>query len=63
MAANAEQVIALSDHTKIGRKSMVTSIQLRDVDQLITSQKASESLLKRIEADFGTKIIVLQQGE
>jgi DeoR/GlpR family transcriptional regulator of sugar metabolism len=48
MAANASQVVALLDHTKLGRRSIVTSIQAKDIRTLITDSGADPAWLKTL---------------
>jgi DeoR/GlpR family transcriptional regulator of sugar metabolism len=48
MAANASQVVALLDHTKLGRRSIVTSIQAKDIRTLITDAGADPAWLKTL---------------
>ena len=48
MAANASQVVALLDHTKLGRRSIVTSIQAKDIGTLITDSGADPDWLRTL---------------
>jgi DeoR/GlpR family transcriptional regulator of sugar metabolism len=48
MASNAGKVIALVDHTKLGRRSIATSIQAHAVHTLITDSKADPDFIRRM---------------
>ncbi|GGD90054.1 DeoR/GlpR family DNA-binding transcription regulator [Paenibacillus nasutitermitis] len=48
MAANASQVVALLDHTKLGRRSIVTSIQAQAIHTLITDSAADPLFLRTL---------------
>ncbi|WP_256762229.1 DeoR/GlpR family DNA-binding transcription regulator [Cohnella sp. WQ 127256] len=53
MTANAHQTIALVDHTKLGRRSIASSVQMKDIHTLITDSSASKEFLGKIR---GTEI-------
>jgi DeoR/GlpR family transcriptional regulator of sugar metabolism len=50
MTANARRTIALVDHTKLGRRSIATSVQMKDVHTLITDAKADQKFLSRLSS-------------
>ncbi|MDQ8739271.1 DeoR/GlpR family DNA-binding transcription regulator [Paenibacillus sp. LHD-38] len=49
MAANARKTIALADHTKLGRRSIATSLAMAQIHTLITDAKADKSYLDQIK--------------
>lgn len=49
MAANARKTIALADHTKLGRRSIATSVEMAQLHILITDAKADKSYLEKIK--------------
>ncbi|MFC5648253.1 DeoR/GlpR family DNA-binding transcription regulator [Paenibacillus solisilvae] len=55
MTANARQTIALVDHTKLGRRSIATSVLLEHIHTLVTDAKADPEFLRRIR---GPEIII-----
>jgi DeoR/GlpR family transcriptional regulator of sugar metabolism len=48
MAANASQVVALLDHTKLGRRSIATSIHADRIETLVTDAKADPAFLRTL---------------
>jgi len=50
MAANAAKVVALLDHSKLGRRSIATSVPAKAVHTLITDAKADLSLLRGLSS-------------
>ncbi|WP_274649693.1 DeoR/GlpR family DNA-binding transcription regulator [Paenibacillus humicola] len=50
MAANAARVVALLDHTKLGRRSIATSVPAKAVHTLVTDPKADRSLLRGLSS-------------
>lgn len=48
MAVNATRIVALLDHTKLGRRSIATSVQTRAVHALITDEGADPNFMRRI---------------
>ncbi|MBB6732481.1 DeoR/GlpR family DNA-binding transcription regulator [Cohnella zeiphila] len=48
MAANASQVVALLDHTKLGRRSIATSIHADRIRTLVTDAQADPSFLQTL---------------
>jgi DeoR/GlpR family transcriptional regulator of sugar metabolism len=48
MAANASKVIALLDHTKLGKRSTATFAELSQVDTIITDANADPEFLKQL---------------
>ncbi|OMF22252.1 transcriptional regulator [Paenibacillus sp. FSL H8-0548] len=55
MASNARKTIALADHTKLGRRSIATSVELAGIHTLITDGKADKRYLEKIK---GVEIII-----
>ncbi|MEV5025251.1 DeoR/GlpR family DNA-binding transcription regulator [Paenibacillus sp. LPE1-1-1.1] len=55
MAANARKTIALADHTKLGRRSIATSVEMAQLHTLITDAKADKSYLEKIK---GVEIMI-----
>ncbi|MDQ0060330.1 DeoR/GlpR family DNA-binding transcription regulator [Paenibacillus harenae] len=55
MAANARMTIALADHTKLGRRSIATSVSFDRIDTLITDDKADSDYLRRIK---GIRVVI-----
>lgn len=54
---NAEKVIVVADSSKIGVRALCNVCEISAVDVLITDEKASKDILKKIEAK-GVKVIV-----
>jgi DeoR/GlpR family transcriptional regulator of sugar metabolism len=48
MAANASKVIALLDHTKLGKRSTATFAELSQIDTIITDSNADPEFLKQL---------------
>lgn len=48
MSANAAEVVALLDHTKLGRQSIATSIHAAAVDTLVTDARADRAFLQSL---------------
>ncbi|MCQ6558641.1 DeoR/GlpR family DNA-binding transcription regulator [Paenibacillus mendelii] len=55
MAANATKTVALVDYTKLGRRSIATSVQARGIHTLITDSKADKEFLRQLS---GMEIII-----
>ncbi len=49
MAANASRTIALVDHTKLGRRSIASSVALEEIHALVTDNKADPVFLKQCQ--------------
>ncbi|OXS57680.1 transcriptional regulator [Cohnella sp. CIP 111063] len=49
MAGNARQTIALVDHTKLGRRSIASSVAFEEIHALITDRKADSAFLKQCQ--------------
>ena len=58
MLHNAEKVMLLADHSKLGRKALVRMCDVSDVDILVTNKEASESELQAIRA-LGVECILV----
>ncbi|QGH36376.1 DeoR family transcriptional regulator [Gracilibacillus salitolerans] len=54
MAERAEKCVAVVDHTKINRKSVVTSLETNDIDVLITSDQAPQGFLEKLKNQYST---------
>jgi len=52
-----EQVVVLADHTKIGRETMCQTVELDDIDILVTDAGADEEALEELGAN-GMEIVV-----
>lgn len=48
MMANASAIVALLDHTKLGRQSIATSIHASDLHTLVTDAQANRSFLQTL---------------
>lgn len=55
---SAKKVIAVADHTKVGRVAFVRFASLEDVDMLITSRGIGEEEIRELEQE-GLKVIVV----
>ncbi|WP_239615709.1 DeoR/GlpR family DNA-binding transcription regulator [Cohnella mopanensis] len=55
MAGNARRTVALADHTKLGRRSIATSVPFNDIHTLITDNQADKDFLKQIK---GTEVLI-----
>jgi DeoR/GlpR family transcriptional regulator of sugar metabolism len=55
MASNARQTIALADYTKLGRRSIATSVPFSNIHTLITDSKADGDFLRQIK---GTEVVI-----
>ncbi|RED56777.1 DeoR/GlpR family DNA-binding transcription regulator [Cohnella lupini] len=55
MALNARQTIALADYTKLGRRSIATSVPFSDIHTLITDSKANGDFLRQIK---GSEVVI-----
>jgi len=55
MTANASRTIALVDHTKLGRRSIASSVQMKEINTLVTDSKADLEFVKRLK---GIEIII-----
>ncbi|MCD9025809.1 DeoR/GlpR family DNA-binding transcription regulator [Cohnella silvisoli] len=55
MAANARKTIALADHTKLGRRSIATSVPFADIHTLITDTKSDSDFLRQVK---GAEILI-----
>ncbi|NIK76585.1 DeoR/GlpR family transcriptional regulator of sugar metabolism [Paenibacillus castaneae] len=55
MAANARRTVALVDYTKLGRRSIATSVKIENIHTLITDNKAKREYLNRIK---GVEIMI-----
>jgi DeoR/GlpR family transcriptional regulator of sugar metabolism len=55
MTANASKTIALVDHTKLGRRSIASSVQMQEIHTLITDSKSDSDFLHRVK---GTEVII-----
>src|SRR3982074_1683736 len=62
VAAAAQQVVVLADHTKIGQETMCQTVPAVRVHTLITDSKASPSELDAIRAT-GVEVRVAESGE
>lgn len=60
MAMNADKIIALLDHTKLGRKSIATSVQASSIHTLITDSQASNEFIRKLS---GIEVIVAKTNE
>ncbi|UOE93585.1 DeoR/GlpR family DNA-binding transcription regulator [Alkalihalobacillus sp. LMS39] len=49
MVQNADKVVVLMDHTKHGRKSLATSIQLDEIDVIVTTSKIDPMFKMQLE--------------
>ncbi|MFB9274729.1 DeoR/GlpR family DNA-binding transcription regulator [Cohnella cellulosilytica] len=50
MAANASRTVALVDHTKLGRRSIASSIAFGEIHALVTDDKADPGFLKQCKS-------------
>ncbi|WP_088105335.1 DeoR/GlpR family DNA-binding transcription regulator [Halalkalibacter urbisdiaboli] len=57
MGANADQIVVLMDHTKIGRKSIASSIEPSDIDVFITSKKSDSTFLNYLEEQHQINVV------
>lgn len=55
MAANARKTVALADYSKLGRRSIATSVLFKDIHTLITDKKADKEFIKHIK---GTEVLI-----
>ncbi|OUM97624.1 MAG: transcriptional regulator [Paenibacillaceae bacterium ZCTH02-B3] len=57
MAANASKVVALLDHTKLGKRSIATFAELSQIDTIVTDSNADPQYLDQIR-DRGVNVII-----
>lgn len=55
MAANAHRTVALADYTKLGRRSIATSVLFKDIHTLITDKKADKEFIRHIK---GAEVLI-----
>ena len=60
MVSVARKVVVVADHTKFGRHGLKPFCGFENVDYLITSDLLDNSTLKRIKANYKTKLIIAQ---
>jgi DeoR/GlpR family transcriptional regulator of sugar metabolism len=55
MASNATRIIALLDHTKLGRRSIATSVEAKSIHTLITDKQVDKEFIRKLN---GIQVIV-----
>lgn len=55
MASNATKIIALLDYTKLGRRSIATSVEASSIHTLITDSQANKEFIRKLN---GIQVIV-----
>ncbi len=58
MRERADQCIALIDHTKINRKSVITSLELGQIDVFITNDNTPDDFLARMKENYSSIKII-----
>ncbi len=62
MAERAEKCVAVVDHTKINRKSVVTSLETNEIDVLITSEQAPKEFFEKLKNQYSTiQLVTVKQ--